>query len=146
MEPVMTDGSTGAPPTQPPWSDRGCGVAGAGASSRLWIGLLLIGLGTLFALATYAAVDFHVLRLFWPLFLLVLGTGLLVRSRGRRAGGLIVLLAGAWLLARDLGVLPLDERLFPATVLVVVGLSLAVSSLVSRRRLPRSPQSPQSPG
>jgi hypothetical protein len=137
MEPVMTDRSTESA-RRADWDDRSCCRGGSG--SRLWVGLLLIGIGTLFALATYGVVDFHFLRLVWPLVLIVVGAGLLARSRGRRVGGLIVLLLGIGFLARNSGVLPFDERLLPAGILMVVGVGLAISSLVPRRRLPGTPR------
>src|SRR5471030_2053612 len=115
MEPVMTETSTGSTP-RPEWAGRTC--CGGGTGSRLWVGLLLIGIGTLFALAAYGIVDFHFLRLVWPLVLIFVGAGLLVRSRGRRVGGLVVLFLGVWFLAQHLGVLPFDERLLPASILM----------------------------
>ncbi len=109
---------------------RGCR---GGAGNRLWIGLLLIGLGTLFALANYGYVDMAPFWRLWPLFLIFFGLRSTLRHRGRNAGGLILLLLGIWFLARNFDLVPLDGRLFPASILVIVGFSFALSALVPRR-------------
>lgn len=120
MEPV-TDGPA-------PGCRRG------GSRARLWLGLLLVGLGGLFALASYGIVDLHPLGELWPLFLVFFGLRITLRSGGRHAGGLVLLLLGAWFLLRNFGLLPVDPRLFPASILVLVGLGFALSSLAPRRR------------
>lgn len=147
MEPTMTQpvmtGPSGGPAGGPAPACRGFGAGGA--RSRLWTGLLLIGLGLLFALAAFGGVDLHPLRQLGPLLLIFFGVGITLRSRGRRAGGLVLLFLGAWFLLRNFGLLPFDERLFPASILVVAGLAVALSSLAPRRRLTPPGDSPWNP-
>jgi hypothetical protein len=118
MEPL----TTGPSPPEP----RPPGRAG----SRLWIGLLLMGLGALFALAAYGVVDVHPLWRLWPLVMIFFGLRLTLRCRGRHAGGFVLLFLGAWFLARSFDLVPLDDRLFTASILVIVGLSLALSAIL----------------
>jgi hypothetical protein len=105
-----------------------------GHRSRLFVGLLLIGLGAVFALAAYGVVDLYPLSRLWPAFLIVAGAAITFRSRGRRIGGLVLLFLGIGFLLRNLGALPFDHRLFPAAVLFLIGLSFVLASLAPRRR------------
>jgi predicted membrane protein len=120
---------TGSPPAEP---GRGCrGGRGGGSRGRLWVGLLLIGLGVLFALAIYGVVD---LEPFWrlsPLILIFFGLRMTLRSRGRHAAGFVLLFLGAWFLLKSFGVL--NNRLILASILVIVGLSFVLSALAPRR-------------
>ncbi len=125
---------TGPPPAGP---GRGCrdgrGGRGGGSRGRLWIGLLLIGLGALFALAIYGVVD---LEPFWrlsPLILIFFGLRMTLRSRGRHAAGFVLLFLGAWFLLKSFGVL--SNQLILASILVIVGLSFVLSALPPRRPL-----------
>lgn len=104
-----------------------------GPHNRLWIGLFLIGLGALFALSTYGVVDVEPLWGLWPLVLVFFGVRGTVRSRGRNAGSLVLLFLGVWFLLENFDLLPIDHRLVPASILVIIGFSFALSALVSRR-------------
>ena len=129
MEPVMASQTPTDP--SPDRDRRDCCRDGAGA--RLWIGLALIGIGAFFALASlsgFYAVSAHQI---WPLILIVFGVGITVRSRGRHAGGLVLLFLGCWFLMRNAGMLPFGDRMFPASILVLVGFAFAISALLPRR-------------
>ncbi len=128
MEPVMPAPAAQGPA---PRYDRACCSGSRG--SRFTVGLVLIGLGALFGLAALGAIDIDPLWRLWPVLLVVAGVSGLVRGRSRGAGSFILLFLGAWFLLRNFGMMPLPHRLFPASILVVVGLGFVVASLVSRR-------------
>ena len=116
------------------------------AGSRLWVGLALIAVGVVAALATYGLVDVDPWRRLWPLILVFFGARHLVRSGGRGAGGFILLFLGLGFLLDNFGLLPLDGRLVPAAILTVVGVSLALSALMPRRRPPLAGAAPAPAG
>ncbi len=95
---------------------------------RLFVGLVVIALGVLFALDNLDLVEAgHVLR-FWPILLVIAGLWRLVQpnDRGGRMFGLVPLVLGVVLLANELPWLGIDvdlDDLWPV-LLVVIGLRL----------------------
>jgi hypothetical protein len=130
MEPVMPAPTAQGPAPQ---YDRACCSGGGSRGSRFTVGLVLIGLGVLFGLAALGTFNIDPLWRLWPVLLIIAGMSSIVRGRSRGAGGFILLFLGAWFLLRNFGMLPLPHRLFPASILVVVGLGFVVASLVWRR-------------
>ncbi len=98
---------------------------------RLFIGLLLITLGTLILLANLGLLAFS-WDAAWPLALAALGLWMIVEAAhrpGRRglAAGLVALSVGAFWFAERLGWV--EQDLFLGVLLVAFGLGLLVRSL-----------------
>jgi hypothetical protein len=73
---------------------------GERAWDKLVWGVILIGLGVFFLLATLGFIPVHFMRTWWPVFVIAAGTGSLLSARSPKAIGSAVstLGIGAWLL------------------------------------------------
>ena len=73
---------------------------GERALDKLVWGLILIGLGVFFLLSMFGFVPSHLLRVWWPVFVIAAGTGSLLSARSPKAIGSAVttLGMGAWLM------------------------------------------------
>src|SRR4051794_27546877 len=87
-------------------------------------GLILVALGALFLLNNLHVVQIRELIRYWPVILIALGFGRLVDSghEGLRPDGLILVVAGAAVLAVNLNFLALSYRDLWPLLLIVLGL------------------------
>jgi predicted membrane protein len=97
------------------------------ASTRLLVGLWLIALGAIFLLGYLDVIDTgRVMRFFWPLVLVFIGSAMLIhptRTRRQRLGWVFVGL-GSWIFINKLGWVDINvfKLLFPGLLLVVGGM------------------------
>lgn len=106
--------------------------ARAGISSRLLLGLLVLGLGVMFALDNMGVLD---AGRYWPAALVLLGLYKLSQPRGAsgRGLGVVLILVGAWLLVDNLRALTSRVGFWPL-VLIVAGLALIWEAIRGGRR------------
>jgi predicted membrane protein len=79
-------------------------------ASRLFAGLVVFALGILALLGNFGIVRVHDVWRFWPLVLIALGLGKMLRAGGGatlftpgRFGGVVLFIVGLWLLLENLG-------------------------------------------
>ena len=92
---------------------------------QLFAGLVVVALGLFALLDAFHVLEFRDPWRFWPLLLIALGLSKMLGPRGSpgRWWGFVFVLAGTWLLARNLGMWPFRLRDFvlPALALLVGG-------------------------
>lgn len=89
---------------------------------RLFIGLCLIALGSLWALDNANVLNAHEYLRFWPLAFVVLGVVRLIQPGCSKGVSLLFILGGGVLLVHELNLLPLSPQyLFPFFLMVVGG-------------------------
>ena len=97
------------------------------ASTRLLVGLWLIALGAIFLLGYLGVIHIgRVMRYFWPLVLIFIGSAMLIhptRTRRQRLGWVFVGL-GSWIFINKLGWIDISiiKLFFPALLLTVGGM------------------------
>src|ERR1044071_1321730 len=97
------------------------------ASTRLLVGLWLIALGTIFLLGYLDVINIgRVMRYFWPLVLIFIGSSMLIhptRARRERLGWVFVGL-GSWIFINKLGWIDISiiKLFFPALLLTIGGM------------------------
>jgi len=110
-------------------------------ASRLVGGFLLLLLGTLFVLQNLGYVRAGRLGDYWPLILVWVGLARMLTSRRHVASGLIIFLLGVFFQLERLDVIWVPMRLFWPFLLIAIGLSLILDSVIGRR--PRSVAGPR---
>src|SRR5262245_9463377 len=96
---------------------------------RLFIGLCLIGLGTLWSLDNARIIDADQYLRFWPVALIVLGLIRLMQPGCSKGASLLFILAGFVLLIHELDLLPLQPRYLVPFFLIIVGGWIVLRSL-----------------
>ena len=93
---------------------------------QLLIGLIIIAVGTLFTLDNLRLVDAQRYLRYWPAALILIGVLKVWQSRGGRGvfGGLLFVLAGAWLLLETFHVVTINLFELWPLLLVLFGASL----------------------
>jgi predicted membrane protein len=104
---------------------------------RIVLGLLLMAVGALLTLDNLGLVEAKAILRLWPALLVVVGVQK-VRCARRRGWGVILIVAGSWLLLERLGILHLRLRDVWPAFLVVAGVYLILQGL--RPRGPRFPE------
>jgi hypothetical protein len=104
---------------------------------RLIMGLVLIFAGALFGLEQmdYDIDTWEILRIYWPVILILAGLGKLLFGGGRFFGFFLTLLGG-WLLAYHLNYVDVDPFDFWPLLLVVLGVRIVGQGLFGRRPAP----------
>lgn len=96
-------------------------------STRLLIGIWIIAMGAIFLAGNLGLIDSrHVLRLFWPMLLVLVGTGMVVQHNGRRANrwGWVFITVGIWIFADKIGWVDISfwQIAFPVALLALGGM------------------------
>jgi predicted membrane protein len=92
---------------------------------RTVLGLLLMAVGVVFTLGNLRLIEAREYLKYWPLFVIAFGITLALDPRRRLAGALWSL-AGAWMLASNLGVVPVSFwDLWPGVLFVLIGAHVA---------------------
>jgi predicted membrane protein len=113
---------------------RGSVYCNRGASR--WLpGALLIGIGTLILLDHMNVINGARIWRYWPLLLIVIGIAKVV-NEGKRVGGILLILVGAFFMAEHLGYRPFTwDTLWPVLIIAA-----GVAMIWGRFDLPRDPQ------
>lgn len=103
-------------------------------ASRLFAGLVIIGLGALALLDNFGILHIPRIWRFWPLILIALGFSRLLQPRGSRgrAGGIVLSGLGLWLLLENLGLWPYSLAELWPLIVVAVGIYLVWGALGNR--------------
>jgi predicted membrane protein len=122
-------------PCRPPRPPRGPSRGGG-----LFFGGLLVLAGTAFLLSQLGLLGGYDVWDFWPLILVLMGIFRLVRARtgAGRVWGLVLLAGGTLAQLHVLDVIALEWRIVWPIMIILVGVLVAVHSLIHRRR--RSPE------
>jgi predicted membrane protein len=107
-------------------------------ASRLFVGLVILALGSLALLDNFGVVRIVNVWRMWPLILVAVGMAKLLQARGShgRFPGALFLIVGLWLLGQNLGVWPYSlGQLWPLLV-VALGVFLVWGALGRRREEP----------
>jgi hypothetical protein len=100
-----------------------------GDNGRLFTGLMLIGLGTLFLLEQFHIAGFHaIFRTWWPMIIVMFGVSSLV-GRGRVWSGLWTIAIGVWLQLIQLRMFDLTFRNSWPLLLIVLGAFMTLRAL-----------------
>lgn len=95
--------------------------------TRLLVGIWIIAMGAIFLAGNLGLIDSrHVLRLLWPLLLVLVGSGMVAQHKGRRANrwGWVFITVGLWLFADKIGWVDIDfwQIAFPIALLALGGM------------------------
>jgi predicted membrane protein len=115
---------------------RHCFDTPAHRARRALFGLSVIGVGALALLDNLHLFDIALLRTFWPAVFVVWGLARLAwpRHLGHRLFGLVLILAGALMIAHNLGHASLDMRQWWPVLLILAGVSIALRGLFPHSR------------
>ena len=96
-------------------------------SIRLLVGLWIIAFGLIFLAGNLGIIEArHVLRYFWPLFFVFVGTSMLVPPQGRRSQtwGWVFVTVGIWVFADKIGWVDVSlwQLAFPVALLALGGM------------------------
>src|SRR5580765_510017 len=103
-------------------------------ASRLVGGFILLSLGALFVLQNLGYVRAGRLGDYWPLLLVWVGLARILTHRRHVASGLVIFLLGVFFQLERLDVIWVPMRLFWPFLLIAIGLSLILVSVIGRRR------------
>lgn len=103
---------------------------------RYWIGIVLILLGIGFVLDQTQVISFgETFGTFWPVLLIMVGIGHLVRKNASYVWGTILVLVGVLFQLQELDLLPVDfHALLWPSIIIIVGLSLLLPRGDIRRK------------
>jgi uncharacterized integral membrane protein len=99
---------------------------------QLYGGIALLAVGVIFLLHNLDYIFIGSVWRHWPLGLIAVGFGKLIDPKSDQAGGLVELLAGAVFYAINFKLFGLTYRNAWPLVIVFIGLSIVVKSLVER--------------
>jgi predicted membrane protein len=101
-------------------TDTRCRPTGASA----WLpGAILIALGTLFLLDHLGIINVNAIWKYWPVILIVVGIAKFV-NEGKRVGGLVLVLVGAFFMAQHLGYRMFTwDTLWPV-IIIIAGIAM----------------------
>lgn len=103
-------------------------------ASRLVGGVLLLLVGSLFVLQNLGYVRAGRLGDYWPLILVWVGLARMLTHRRQVASGLVIFLLGVFFQLERLDVIWIPMRLFWPFLLIAIGFSLILDSVIGRRR------------
>lgn len=96
-------------------------------STRVLVGIWIIAMGAIFLAGNLGLIDSrYVFRLFWPLLLVLVGTGMVAQHNGRRTNrwGWVFITVGVWIFADKIGWIDVGfwQIAFPVALLVLGGM------------------------
>ena len=101
--------------------------------SRLVGGVLLLFLGTIFALQNLGYVRAGRLGDYWPLLLVWVGLTRMLSRQGTVASGFVIFALGVFFQLDRLDVILVPMRLFWPALLIVIGFGLIADAVIGRR-------------
>jgi len=103
---------------------------------RSLFGLSIIGIGALALLDNLRVFDIALLRTFWPLIFVIWGAARLVwpHHPGSRLFGVVLIAAGALMIAHNLGHLDADLRQWWPVFIILGGVAIALRGIYPRSR------------
>ena len=114
-------------------------------TDALFWGILLIGMGTLFLLERLHIGDIHhVLRNYWPLFLIAIGVSKFFKP-GRMWSGLWLIAVGGWLLAVTLNLYDMTYGSSWPLLLIILGGGMVLRAVFEGTRRQRHETSDETP-
>lgn len=110
-------------------------------STRLLVGIWIIAMGAIFLAGNLGLIDSrYVFRLFWPLLLVMVGTGMVTQHNGRRANrwGWVFITIGIWIFADKIGWVDINfwQIAFPVALLALGGMLVWRAFNAPRTELP----------
>ncbi len=104
-------------------------------NAQLILGIALLMAGVLFTLNNFDLVEPRILRSFWPLLIMLIGTAIVLQSgtlSGRIAGGIVIFI-GLMFLLRVLGVMHFYFRDIWPVILILIGVIILLKAFDPRR-------------